>query len=73
VEVDAIESGSYHLNIHVVTGRKPHLPRPGDLLLDGGRQDMTESSYDTIARFKAIKVSPWKRQVVCKPNILADD
>lgn len=63
VEVDAIESGDYHLNIHVVTARKPPMSRPGDLLLDGKRQDMTEMSYDAMARFKAMKTSPWKRQV----------
>ena len=59
VEMSELESGSYFLNLHVVTGRKPAYPRPGDLLADGTRQDMTASKYDAMARNDA-KLS-WKR------------
>jgi hypothetical protein len=55
-----LESGSYYMNLHIVTGRKPHSPRPGDLLQDGTRQDMTASKYDAMARNDA-KFSQWKR------------
>ncbi len=59
VEIAELENGSYFLNVHIVTGRKPALPRPGDLLKDGTRQYMTASKYDAMARNDA-KLS-WKR------------
>jgi hypothetical protein len=59
VEMVELESGSYYLNLHIVTGRKPAYPRPGDLLGDGTRQDMTASKYDAMARNDA-ELS-WKR------------
>lgn len=68
-ELDAIESGMYHINIHIVSGRKPQTLRSGDLLLNGERKDMTESSYDTMARNKAMKTSHWKRCVKPHPTI----
>jgi hypothetical protein len=55
-----MESGSYYLNLHIVTGYKPHKPRPGDLLMDGTRQGMSESTYDAMARADA-GTSQWKR------------
>ncbi|PMD43585.1 hypothetical protein L207DRAFT_300657 [Hyaloscypha variabilis F] len=59
VELAELENGSYFLNVHIVTGRKPALPRPGDLLKNGTRQYMTASKYDAMARNDA-KLS-WKR------------
>jgi len=59
VEMVELESGSYYLNLHIMTGRKPAYPRPGDLLGDGTRQDMTASKYDAMARNDA-ELS-WKR------------
>jgi hypothetical protein len=59
VEMAELESGSYYLNLHIVTGRTPAYPRPGDLLGDGTRQDMTASKYGAMARNDA-KLS-WKR------------
>ena len=59
VELARLEFGSYFLNLHIVTGRKPASSRPGDLLKDGTRQYMTASKYDAMARNDA-KLS-WKR------------
>ncbi|OWP02652.1 hypothetical protein B2J93_6485 [Marssonina coronariae] len=61
LEIAEIESGAYFMNLHVVTGRKPHEPRPGDLLVDGSRQEMTASKYDAMARHNDSKSSQWKR------------
>jgi hypothetical protein len=61
VEVQDLENGSYYLNLHVVTARKPHNPRAGDLLIDGTRQEMTDSKYDQMARFSDAKLNQWKR------------
>ncbi|KAK0099613.1 hypothetical protein ONS96_008113 [Cadophora gregata f. sp. sojae] len=61
VEFDEIESGAYFMNLHIVTGRKPYDPRPGDLLRDGSRQEMTASTYDAMARHHDTKTSQWKR------------
>lgn len=61
IEVDAIESGDYFLNLHIVTGRKPRLPRAGDLLLNGTRQEMTASKYEAMARTEDPKSNQWKR------------
>jgi hypothetical protein len=60
-ELDEIASGNYYFNLHIVTGRKPPYPRPGDLLSDGTRQEMTASTYDAMARFNDAKSSQWKR------------
>ncbi|KAH8794806.1 hypothetical protein BGZ57DRAFT_848051 [Hyaloscypha finlandica] len=54
-----LEIGSYYPNLHIVTGRKPAYPRPGDLLGDATRQDMTAFKYDAMARNDA-KLS-WTR------------
>jgi hypothetical protein len=59
VEMAELKSGSYYLNLHIVTGRKPVYPWPGNLLGDGTHQDMTASKYDAMARNDA-KLS-WKR------------
>ncbi|KAH8598104.1 hypothetical protein B0O99DRAFT_54545 [Bisporella sp. PMI_857] len=50
IEVDEISSGKYYVNLYIVTGRKPLEPRAGHLLLDGSRQEMTESKYSAMAR-----------------------
>ncbi|KAL2068400.1 hypothetical protein VTL71DRAFT_16498 [Oculimacula yallundae] len=61
VEISEMESGAYFMNLHIVTGRKPYDPRPGDLLQDGTRQEMTASKYDAMARHHDSKSSQWKR------------
>jgi len=61
LEIEKIESGDYYLNLHIVTGRKPQNPRAGDLLLDGSRQEMTQSTYDAMARFSTLKGNQWTR------------
>lgn len=61
VESHALESGFYYFNLHIVTGRKPKYPRPGDLLLDGTRQEMTNSKYDAMAKLNDAKSNQWKR------------
>ncbi|KUJ19771.1 uncharacterized protein LY89DRAFT_731026 [Mollisia scopiformis] len=61
VEVADLEHGKYHLNVHIITGRKPMDLRPGDLMANGERREMTSSTYDAMAKFDAIKSSQWKR------------
>lgn len=61
VEQHALSSGFYYFNLHIVTGRKPKYPRPGDLLLDGTRQEMTSSKYDAMAKLNDAKSNQWKR------------
>ncbi|KAF8866037.1 hypothetical protein BDZ45DRAFT_796270 [Acephala macrosclerotiorum] len=61
VELPALETGAYYLNVHIVTGRKPMDLRTGDLMPNGERREMTNSTYDAMARFEAIKSSQWKR------------
>jgi hypothetical protein len=63
LELDAMQSGSYYMNLHIITGRKPRQPRPGDLLLDGTRQEMTTATYDAMARFTDIHSTQWKRHM----------
>jgi hypothetical protein len=65
LELEALESGTYFLNLHIVTGRKPRQPRLGDLLLDGSRQEMTESMYDAMARHGNVKEqrNQWERNL----------
>jgi hypothetical protein len=65
LELEALESGTYFLNLHIVTGRKPRQPRLGDLLLDGSRQEMTESMYDAMARHGDVKEqrNQWERNL----------
>ena len=60
MEMMAIDSGAYCLNLHIVTCRKPAIPRPGDLLKDGTRQDMTRSKLDTMGHYNG-KDAKWKR------------
>jgi len=60
-ELDEIASGKYYFNLHIVTGRKPPHPRPGDLLGNGTRQEMTASTYNAMARLNDAKSSQWKR------------
>jgi hypothetical protein len=61
VEIDALKSGLYHINLHIVTGRKPAMPRAGDLLLDGSRQEMTDSKYEEMQRRSASLANQWIR------------
>lgn len=49
IELDELHSGNFYLNLHVVTARKPKFPRPGDLLMDGTRQEMTPFKYEKMA------------------------
>ena len=59
--MEAIESGDYYLNLHIATGRKAYIPRAGDLLLNGTRQEMTALKYEAMARTEAPKPNHWKR------------
>ncbi|CZT46469.1 uncharacterized protein RSE6_06897 [Rhynchosporium secalis] len=61
VEISEMDTGAYFMNLHIVTGRKPYDPRPGDLLRDGTRQEMTASKYDAMARHHDSRASQWKR------------
>ncbi|TAQ88271.1 hypothetical protein B7494_g3368, partial [Chlorociboria aeruginascens] len=61
VEESDLESGKFFLNLHIVTGRKPPFPRAGDLLLNGTRQEMTDSKYDVMTRFKDKPSNNWQR------------
>jgi len=45
----------------VITGRKPKPLRAGHLLLDGSRQEMTESKYEAMARANEVKHNQWRR------------
>ena len=51
IEIEAIDSGLYYINLHIITGRKPLNHRLGDLLPDGTRQEMTDSKCDEIRCF----------------------
>jgi len=61
VETEDLENGDYYLNLRNLTGRKPHDPRAGDILMDGTRGEMTAQVYDAMARFKNEKFSQWER------------
>ncbi|KAH8683167.1 hypothetical protein BGZ60DRAFT_524506 [Tricladium varicosporioides] len=63
VELEEIESGKYHLNLYIVTGRKPPKLRTGDLLSDGLREEMSESKYFAMARSTDTRSIQWKRLV----------
>ena len=56
-----MEDGKFYLNLHIVTGRKPKDPRPGDLLVNGDRKEMTQGVYNAMARFQEVKSSQWER------------
>ena len=49
------------MSCKVITGRKPKPLRAGHLLLDGSRQEMTESKYEAMARASEVKHNQWKR------------
>lgn len=49
INLEDINSGNFYLNLHIVTARKPKFPRPGDLLTDGTRQEMTDVKYEKMA------------------------
>lgn len=61
VEIEELESGKYHINLHIVTGRKPSSPRAGDLLLDESRQEMTQEKYEAMTRGKVANANHWSR------------
>jgi hypothetical protein len=47
---DEIRFGNFYINMHIVSGRKPRDPRPGDMLRDDTRQGMTSISTDAVKR-----------------------
>jgi hypothetical protein len=61
VEPNDLFSGEYHLNFHIVTGRKPSTPRTGDLLANGSRNEMTPFTYEAMARDNNYRAPQWKR------------
>jgi len=61
VEVEELKSGIYHINLHIVTGRKPATPRAGDLLADGSRQEMTDMKYEAMQRRVTSVANQWTR------------
>jgi hypothetical protein len=66
IEFDAIDSGLYYINLHIITGREPQNHRLGDLLPDGTRQEMTDSKYNAMLRFDGEKTSKWTRHLKFK-------
>jgi hypothetical protein len=60
LEIAEMGSGRYFINLHIVTGRKPLQPRPGDLLLDGSRQGM-DDPYDDMSRYPLTRATHWER------------
>jgi hypothetical protein len=56
----AMESGKYFLNLHIVTGRKPLQPRPGDMLIDGTRQGMGDP-YSDMTHYPLTRATHWER------------
>jgi hypothetical protein len=58
---DEISRGNFFINMHIVTGRKPKYPRPGDKLVDGTRQEMTASKYDVMKKLNEAKSNQWRR------------
>jgi hypothetical protein len=63
LELEAIDSGLYYVNLHIITARKPQNHRLGDLLSDGTRQEMTDQKYDAMIRFDGGKTSKWTRHL----------
>jgi hypothetical protein len=61
VKAEDLAPGKYFLNRHVVTGRKLGMPRTGDLLADGTRQEMTSTRCAVLARLDYAQSNPWKR------------
>jgi hypothetical protein len=64
IDFDSLNFGNYYINMHVITGRKPKYPRPGDMLVNGTRQGMTPSTYDFMYRLKSVKSNQWSRPVL---------
>lgn len=56
-----ISHGNYYINLHVLTARKPKLPKAGDMLMDGMRQEITDMTYDTMVRMNDSTTNLWKR------------
>lgn len=48
IELNDLSLGYFYLNLHVVTARKPKFPRPGDLLMNGTRQEMVVFKHEKI-------------------------
>jgi hypothetical protein len=61
IDLADLYSGEYHLNFHIVTGRKPSTPRTGDLLANGSRNEMTPFTYQAMARDNDYRAPQWKR------------
>lgn len=50
--------------MHVVSGRKPKDPRPGDLLRDGTRQGVTTVPFEILKKADTLKYNQWMRAVL---------
>jgi hypothetical protein len=62
LEVDAVESGKFYINLHIVTGRKPSNLRTGDLLSDGTRQATKGSKHNAEeATMGELRTNKWIR------------
>jgi hypothetical protein len=57
---EALTSGNYYLNLHIVTGRKPVAPRPGDMLPNGTRQGF-EDPHTDASRPLVMRATHWER------------
>ncbi len=56
--------GKFYINMHIVSGRKPRDPRPGDMLKDGTRQGMSTNTFDRLKRADTSKGDQWNRAVL---------
>jgi hypothetical protein len=59
-----ISFGNFYINMHVVSGRKPRDPRPGDVLRDGTRQSMTAFTFEISKSADTLKSPQWTRAVL---------
>jgi hypothetical protein len=61
---DEISFGNFYINMHVVSGRKPKDPRPGDMLRDGTRQGVTTVPFEILKKADALKYNQWMRAIL---------
>lgn len=61
INLNEISLGNYYVNLHVLTARKPELPRDGDMLMDGTRQEMRSMKDDTTVRRSDARTNRWRR------------
>jgi hypothetical protein len=61
---DEISFGNFYINMHVVSGRKPRDPRPGDMLRDGTRQGMATVPFEILKKADTLKYNQWVRTVL---------